>query len=283
MKRQIRLIALDMDGTLLDDRKEISPATCQVLTDLREAGVPVALCTGRCRKETEIYPQLTSAVPYGILASGAWVLDMRSGETISGSCITAETALAALAAAGQEDAVPHLLTGGASVCCAGDIARLREHQMGAYEPMFRAICEKPRDMAEYIRTHEDRLYKLNFYFLNGEARARVEARLADLPLELVHAETASLECTAAGVAKDTGLSALCAFLGIPLSQVLAIGDSDNDLPMLKAAGVSVAMGNAPERIRTQASFVTLDNNRDGAAEALRRFFPDCVPAEDMNR
>ena len=273
----IHLAAMDMDGTLLNERKEVSAATLQALKTLREKGIPAAFCTGRARSEVTLYPELTGLIPYAILASGSLVMDLKAGTVINKNTLTAEVALKALELASREDVVPHLLTVTDSVCPAEDIEKMQEHNMGLYAPMFRRICIKPDDMAAYIREHPDGLVKVNFYHRDPDARFRTEQRLQSLPLQLVHAEYSSLECTVPGVAKDTGLAALCKALGTELSHVLAVGDSDNDLPMLKAAGVSVAMGNAPETIRAAADFVTADNNHDGVAEALKRFLPFMIP------
>ena len=273
----IHLAAMDMDGTLLNDRKEVSAVTLQALETLREKGIPAAFCTGRALSEVTLYPELTGLIPYAILASGSLVMDLRAGTVISKNTLTAEVALKALELASREDVVPHLLTVTDSVCPAEDIEKMQEHNMGLYAPMFRRICIKPDDMAAYIREHPDGLVKVNFYHRGPDARFRTEQRLQALPLQLVQAEYSSLECTVPGVAKDTGLAALCKALGTELTHVLAVGDSDNDLPMLKTAGVSVAMGNAPEAIRAAADFVTADNNHDGVAEALKRFLPIMIP------
>lgn len=275
----IHLAAMDMDGTLLDDRKEVSPATLRALEALREKGIPAAFSTGRALSEVTLYPELTGLILYAILASGALVMDLRTGTVIRKDRLPAEIALKALELACLEDVVPHLLTVTDSVCLAADIERMQEHNMGRYAPMFRRICIKPKEMAAYIREHPDSLVKVNFYHRDPDARFRTEQRLKALPLQLVHAEYSSLECTVPGVAKDTGLAALCGALGTELCHVLAVGDSDNDLPMLKAAGLSVAMGNAPEDIRAAADFVTADNNHDGVAEALKRFLPFMTPPE----
>ena len=106
----IHLAAMDMDGTLLDDRKEVSPATLRALEALREKGIPAAFSTGRALSEVTLYPELTGLIPYAILASGALVMDLRAGTVISKNTLTTEVALKALELASREDVVPHLLT-----------------------------------------------------------------------------------------------------------------------------------------------------------------------------
>ena len=81
-----------------------------------------------------------------------------------------------------------------------------------------------------------------------------------------------IELNSIHASKGTGLTALCRQLSIPMEQTLAIGDSQNDLSMLRAAGVSVAMGNALEAVRSVTDYQTVTNEEDGAARFLERFF-----------
>ena len=99
----------------------------------------------------------------------------------------------------------------------------------------------------------------------------VEQELNALKVSVVCEKPPNLEVTHALATKGRGLKALCETLEIPLSQVLAIGDSGNDLSMLKTAGFSVAMGSAPDFIRAAAHAVTGTNLEDGAAEAILKY------------
>lgn len=83
-----------------------------------------------------------------------------------------------------------------------------------------------------------------------------------------------MEFTKAGVSKAKGLSFLCKHLDIPIDQTIACGDSENDLDILKAAGLGVAMANAPEDIRQKADDVTKSNDEHGVAAMLQKWLPD---------
>ena len=87
----------------------------------------------------------------------------------------------------------------------------------------------------------------------------------------MYCEKHSIEVTHASVTKGTGLLALAAQLGISPEQTIAVGDADNDLPMLRAAGLAVAMGNANENARAASDVTVADNNHGGCAEAIHRF------------
>ena len=99
-------------------------------------------------------------------------------------------------------------------------------------------------------------------------RIRTREQLEDTGLELVYSEISSLECSAAGVSKGTGLERLCGLLGIPPEACIAVGDADNDIPMLRSAGLGIAMGNAPEYVKTAADRIVSDLDHGGCAEAI---------------
>ena len=101
-----------------------------------------------------------------------------------------------------------------------------------------------------------------------EKRAGYE-ELKHLPLEVTLSENTTLEMTAPATNKGTGLERLAAYLQIPMTQTAAIGDNYNDVDMLKAAGFSIAMGNAAAEIRELCDHVTADNDHNGAGQAVR--------------
>ena len=91
-------------------------------------------------------------------------------------------------------------------------------------------------------------------------------------MELADAETTSLEISPRGVTKALGLQILCRYLGIPIEESVAVGDADNDIDVLKAAGLSVAMGNANKTVKDLCDVIVADNDRDGVVEVIDRFF-----------
>ena len=144
--------------------------------------------------------------------------------------------------------------------------------MSVYQDMFRQQCTYIDDPAAFVRAQEGHVCKINLYHPNAAARARSRAALADLPLQPVVGEAASLELTPAGVSKALGLKLLCEHLGLSLAQCVAVGDAGNDLDVLQAAGHAVAMGNATPEARAVADEVVADNDHDGIAEVVARWF-----------
>ena len=110
---------------------------------------------------------------------------------------------------------------------------------------------------------------------NEDTLAAARRALAAVPdIEVVQGAPDNLEVTAPGVDKGSGLVLACRVLGIPPENVLAIGDSENDWALLRAAGVSVAMANATPETKALAQYITAaDNDHDGVAEAIEAFVP----------
>ena len=106
------------------------------------------------------------------------------------------------------------------------------------------------------------------------ARVPTRQQLSHLPLELVYSEVSSVECAAPGVNKGTGLERLCQALGISPAACVAVGDAENDMPMLRAAGLGVAMGNAAPHVKAAADCTVADNDHGGCAQAIRMAMGD---------
>ena len=153
-----QLVALDMDGTLLDGAKRVLPSSTEAIGEALAAGRHVAICSGRCPAMVEVSRDELAGIRYAICGSGTSLF-----------------------------------------------------------------------------------------------------------------ETASLEFSPAEANKGTGMLALAELLGVPREATIAVGDADNDLPMLRDAGLGVAMGNANERVRAAADVVVADNDHGGVAEAIRAY------------
>uniref|UniRef100_UPI000B197650 HAD hydrolase family protein n=1 Tax=Paenibacillus dakarensis TaxID=1527293 RepID=UPI000B197650 len=90
-------------------------------------------------------------------------------------------------------------------------------------------------------------------------------------IEITSSAPVNLELSVKGITKESGMLEVCNMLGIPMSEVIAMGDSENDVKLLKAAGLGVAMGNAGEHIKSIADVVTATNNEDGVAQAIKKY------------
>lgn len=269
MERSYRLLALDMDGTLLDSNKQVRPQTARALEELVARGVPCAFCTGRNASELGPYVDRLSYVRYGVLVSGALAYDFESQSALATCALGTEDALAIVDAGAIEGAMAHVLAVHDSVVRAWDLEHLEEFEMGIYRPLYEGYAIHVEDVRDYVRMHPGEVLKINLYHRDQAARERTRRRLAALPLTLADAETTSLESTARGIGKARGLRALCDHVGCSMDEVVMVGDAENDRSALEAVGMPVAMGNATPAIKELARLVVSDNDHDGIVDVIR--------------
>jgi len=154
------------------------------------------------------------------------------------------------------------------------IALLNDPQrfgMDAYVDNFKANGTAAEKMERSFLAAPYPVEKLDFYFTDADERAKFLARVQGAPAWVVPCESAGVEVNATGVDKGSGLQALCRCLNIPVSAAIAIGDSENDCPMLRDAGLPLAMGNAIDDVKAASEYIMPDCDHDGVAEAIERF------------
>lgn len=269
----IKLIAMDMDGTLLlDGGKGIPPENVQALHAAHKAGIHLALCSGRIPDDMGFYA-LDTGVPMHILAlNGTCTLDAPLGAIVRSDYIP-DAAARAIFALLQQHPV------GYGIFSDHDLlinVRLTEQQLRIIfgENILRqgGRTHLTFDTAEAEALLRRGVNKFMVFTENDpltleQLRAQMER---DIPcIDVSSSWVNNLEVNAATANKGVALTALARQLNIPMSQVMAIGDNDNDLPMLRAAGVPVAMGNASPAATAAARYVTLTNHACGVAAAIR--------------
>ncbi len=270
MKHPYKLIALDMDGTLLMTDKSVHPDTIRDIELASEAGLHVVYSSGRAIPELLPYTSRLRTMRYGICMSGAVVYDFQEERSLFCKVIPRELVRRIVQAARKDDGMVHFLTETESVARRDQVTHMEDFHMGVYQPLFLEISRTVTDMLEEAE-HYEGIPKVNIYFHSVEARQQAYEELKLLPLTFAFAEGASLEMTAQGVTKALGLWALVKHLGISMEETLAVGDANNDRAILEAAGFSVAMGNADREIQELCDAVTGDNDHNGAGEAIRRY------------
>lgn len=269
-----RLLALDMDGTVLTSDKHVSPRTREALSALSTQGVALVLATGRNVVELSEYREELSFVPYGVLASGAIAYDFAHREALLSSPIPTDAVLTAVGIALSEGGIPFLsCVDGTRARCA-DVVRLDECGLHGYRMMYEQIYDQVDDLALWVSAHPHDVVKLDIYHPQDEGCLRIRDRIvaSGAPVEVWSSEPGCMECTALGVNKAVGLQALAKRLGISMDEVVAVGDGGNDLAMLKAVGMPVAMGNASRDVCDVARLVVDDNDHDGIVELVDRLF-----------
>jgi Cof subfamily protein (haloacid dehalogenase superfamily) len=262
-----RLVATDLDGTLVRQDRAVSARTADVLAQITAEGTPVVLVTGRpVRWLAQVYDQLHAPLP-AICANGAVVYDPDTDQVLRADPLAPDllTEVARRLRAAVPDAV---------FAVEVDDGRRLRHDAGwpvrwdAADPTIR-VFDSPDDLAALpavkllVRASErdpDAFLAIVSEALGGVAEA-------------THSSYSGLaEISAAGVTKAAGLAWFCERLGIDPREVLAFGDMPNDVPMLTWAGRAVAVANAHPAVREIADDVTLSNDDDGVAAYLEKLF-----------
>lgn len=265
-----KLIAFDMDGTLLNSKKEITPKTLEMIDKAFDCGKEVIFSSGRCVAELNPYIEQIPRMRYVNSSSGALVYDLKENKTIYSNSISIENVKRIMEVAKQEDVMIHLLCKDAIVQIS-DYEKMDYYGMGVYVPLVEQVAMKVPDIFEYYRENEMPMQKVNLYHHTQEGRARTMERLSGMDLMIAKAEAGSLETSAVGVTKGTGLTKLCEYLGISVEETIAVGDADNDIDVLKTAGLAVAMGNANDTVKGICDVVVSDCDHDGCAEVIEKY------------
>ncbi|MCD8145822.1 MAG: Cof-type HAD-IIB family hydrolase [Clostridiales bacterium] len=266
-----QLLAADMDGTLLNSRKEISPEDAAAITRALEEGKQVVFSTGRCIGELEPFLALFPAMRYVLCESGACVYDRAENRVLHLQTIDPQAAKTILDYTKDRDIMPQVLVHNQAVMDIRHLSDLSHYKMAHYQDHFRQNCRSTNDIYRYCQAQNWTFEKICLYHTSPEDRADTLLAVEGLPLSTALAEKTSLEISAQGVDKGVGLEILCRHLGLPLEETIVVGDSFNDLPILKRAGLPVAVDNAAEPVKAACRAVVADCDHSGVSQAIQRY------------
>jgi len=276
-----QLIALDIDGTLLNEHKEITSANQEALRIFQEAGGKVVLTSGRIPRSIFWHIQLLDLnTPYAAL-NGAVI---GNGEQIaSGVAFSRGVVLDFLAYCQSHDLYSHIYSDQSMVFdtpahwnehwAERNLARLEGQQPPTeWVRRVREYCPALRvdDLVEWVKKTREPIYKLAV--LSENSLLETARDLGQIPgLSVTSSDPRNLEICPANVSKGAALRQIAELLAIRPEQIMAVGDNYNDLSLFEVAGLSVAMGNAPERVKQQAQVVTKSNCESGVAWAIHHW------------
>ncbi len=266
-----QLFAADMDGTVLNSQKVITPRTRAALLTALEAGKEVLFATGRSYSEVRPYLKDFPQMRYLLTVSGASVVDLRAKKSICRYPFSPGTVEKVLAALADTDVMISHFVGEEVYLSSRFRGRFDDYGCGCYTKLGEECAMWLPDASAFCLEHTEETYKLNAFFRYDEDFDRATELLADFDVTLARALKNSYEISPKGVSKGTGLTALCDYIGMPIARSIAIGDEGNDVEMLRAAGLGVAMGNAIDAAKAVADVTVADCDHDGVAEAIERF------------
>ena len=273
MNLEIKLIALDLDGTLLDTDHATIPR--RNLDALRKAaadkGVRLAIASGRSWSLIRDTAKALGPVRYGITANGGFTVDAATGETMGRSGMGRDQSAAVIALLRKYGLPYEIYIGGENYVQRSDLAGIEQFVLSeAFRDVFMRNATWVEDMLDALENGD--VEKFDVFYVPAERRAALLAELEHAgPFAQSGALGSNLEITAAGVSKGRALAELSARLGLVPEQVMAFGDADNDLEMLSWAGWSFAMENAVPAAKKAARFLTGSNHQGGVGMAVERY------------
>lgn len=272
MNNPYKLICIDVDGTLYNDQKVIPTENITAIQEAAAKGILVAITTGRMYHYGHLYGGMLGIDSLTIASNGAFV--KYQNEVLNHQTLSHKDILFIKDKIEKSGLFAHYNTWNALICN-GDI--------GDGNGYLAANTRLPEDMRIEIVVNED----LEEEFFNREnefLKAIVFSRGNYVSLDalkeefrnhetltVVHSSPENIEIFRKDVSKAYGIESLIRKLGISKEEVMAIGDQENDLSMIRYAGLGIAMGNASEEVKEAAEYITDTNNHAGVGKAIRRF------------
>jgi Cof subfamily protein (haloacid dehalogenase superfamily) len=259
-----RLVVADLDGTARSRRFGVTPGVRRAIANARARGVRVCVATGRMWRSAAPWVQSLGADAPVILYNGGRVFDFAGGRILYDRRLPAEATRQALAVIRRDPNVqPHLF--------------LNDHvYVERRHPMTDAYAEDDGLGYDVVAAFEPLLTADPHKILVTGESGKLEvlgtvARQAGLAAHVVQSEPTKLEFLPPGVSKGTALREMLDQLRIETAEVIAVGDNWNDVEMIEAAGLGVAMADAPEGVRARADHVCGTADEEGFRDVLERF------------
>lgn len=273
MKLKVRMIGMDLDGTLLTTRKELTPYTKDVLIRAAKQGIVVMPATGRPLSGV---PEELGSLPgirYAVTANGGRVVDIVSGRTLYECLVPAATAGKILDVFEHYDSMREIYYDGV-----GYTQEDAVKEIGKYldsPPMIEYLLATRRlvpDVRAKFKKENRSLDKVQGLFVSVEDRDAAFEELKEIPgIEITGALDRNIEVNAAGVNKGIAMVRLGETMGIPGEEIMAFGDGANDLKMIRSVGIGVAVGNAIEELKEAADYIAASNDEEGVAHFIEEY------------
>ncbi|MDO4870156.1 MAG: HAD family hydrolase [Bacillota bacterium] len=269
----IKLIALDLDGTTLNNEGKLSPGNRQALQDAADKGVNIVIATGRpfCALPEEILA--FEPVRYVLTSNGARITDLHENKAFYENCIAPNAVEAAVEMLEPLDYVLETFVDGVAY-----IEGWYYRQVNETRESFRSVdyilkTRRPMDdFYGFMLKNKDRLENINVNFEDISEKPEMKVKLETLPdVTITSSFDHNLEIGGATTSKAEALRQMSRILGVHPDEMMAVGDSPNDMAMLRVAGMPVAVGNAKPEVKEMAKYVAPSNHDDGVADAVRKF------------
>jgi len=258
----IKLVAIDLDGTLLDNDLKISPRAKEAIHHVRQKGVEVTLATGRLFASARVFAdELGLNLPL-VTYQGALVKVSGTGEVLYRRNVPADLAQQVVKLAKDRGCTINFYL---DDCV---YVETMTPEAEEYARKYNAVVREAGDLSRFSRFEPIKLLVIDYDEYMIDAFWRECREIFGDSLYVTKSMPEYLEFLHPEASKAKGIDAVAHHLGITSREVMAVGDSYNDIDMLEYAGFAVVMGNAREEVKAKADYITRSNEDDGVAEAL---------------
>ncbi|WBW98797.1 Cof-type HAD-IIB family hydrolase [Oceanirhabdus sp. W0125-5] len=269
-----KMICLDMDGTLLTSDKRISEKNKEYLRRIKDRGVIIAVCTGRLLISAKYFANLIGEEVDVIASNGALVIDKNDNE-IYESHLGYENGICALEIMKNNNIYPHFYSRDTVYTekMAYSSIFYQKYNEAAGNDKYKVKFNMVKNWDETLRVNENKIMKAVGMSEDINLIRKIRSQLSENSnMEVVYSHNKNFEVMKKGVSKGNSIGILAAHYGISRDEIVAFGDSNNDVSMLKYAGLGVAMGNGTKEIKENSDFITLSNDEDGVAHGIEKIF-----------
>jgi len=270
----IRLITLDLDGTLLTSEKQLTEGNLAALEKAAAAGIEIVPATGRFYLGMPEVIRKLPFVHYVISVNGATIEDVVRDKTVGGSLLPYEDAVTIMEYLDAFPLIYDCYQDGWGWMTKSMYDRAADFSKSVHTlDMIRKLRTPVPDLKETLRERKRGIQKIGIFFGDMDVRAEMLERMPkDFPeFTITSSIRNNIEVNSRDATKGNALKKLADHLDLPMEKTMAFGDDLNDVTMLECAGIGVAMGNGAEAAKKAADYVTDDCDHDGVAAALAHF------------
>ena len=275
MSDKIRLLGLDLDGTLLNNKKQVNWLDEDRIKKAMQKGVIIVPITGRPKKGIPESIEKLFHSSYVITSNGAVTTDVQLQKNIDSAYIHSKTALniVELIQLQKEKINVEIFADGIGYVQKKQLDVIKELYRGTHLESYFNISRIPvNDINRLIIGRNDDIAEISIMTESIAIKNKIKKRLVGFDdIKISSSVQTDLEINAKNAGKGMALLRLAKRLGIRNSQIMACGDSGNDIEMLQSVGISVAMSNATEEVKKIANYITLSNEENGVADMIDKF------------
>ena len=270
MKKDIKLICLDLDGTTLRDVSNISEKNIRYIRKAYDSGIKIALATGRIFVHAVYFSKILNIPVYIISNNGTYVYNMEKDIKIYSSILGVENLDKVHKFVNEKYFHVHYSTID-TIYSNIAVEDYHDEYLKGEHAFKEVVVDDDNMWKDIFKNHGNDITKVVISSKNMYKLKEIITKVKSIgEFEIEYSWINTLEIIKKGEGKGTGVRNLRNYLGIEKENIMCIGDSENDMSMFKECGYKVAMGNAIDKLKQLADFITLDVSQDGVSYAIKK-------------